>query len=350
MVRRGKMQPKISVIIPIFNVEKYLEETMESIINQTIGINNIQVIMVNDGSNDGSKEIIKTYESKYANIKSIHFANPSGAAGRPRNEGVKYAKGKYIIFVDPDDICYLDAFEKLYNSIEKYNSDVVMGKFLSFNKHGEKDNFEKYDIEPFINQDISLCSEILKAPHNLNCRIFRNDFIRQHKLYFPEGVIAQDAVFTINAFLAAEKISFIDEYIFKYRVRTEIDNPSVTQKRNLKYFSDFSYIRKIIIGLYRKYRKVDYFEVRYLGDLNWLLDQMQFASSMTENEKKEAIDIIMWFIDLINDNKEVLEKLDYNKQEFINSIIRRDIDNAISFMNKNYYCESNKSFNLGLRV
>lgn len=341
---------KISVIIPIFNVDKYLDETMESIINQTIGIDHLQVILVNDGSEDGSIEIIKKYESRYINIESIHFNTSSGAAGRPRNEGIKYARGKYIIFVDPDDICYLDAFEKLYSSIEKYNSDVVMGKFISFNKHGEKDNFEKYKIQPFINRDISECKEILKAPHNLNCRIFRTDFVREHKLCFPEGVIAQDAVFTINAFLVAEKISFIDEIIFKYRVRTEIDNPSVTQKRNLKYFSDFSYIRKIIIELYKKYQKVDYFEVRYLGDLNWLLEQMQFASSLTENEKKEVINIIGWFIELINENKEVLEMLDLNKQEFINNILRRDIDSAIKFMNKSYYCKNNKSFNLGLNV
>lgn len=342
------MQPKISIIIPIYNVEKYIEETMESIIKQTIGMEYVQIIMVNDGSTDDSKKIIEKYKQKYSNIECIHFNDSSGAAGRPRNEGVKYAKGKYTIFVDPDDVCYLDGFEKLYNSIEKYNSDIVMGKFISFNEYGEKDNFKKYQIRPFVNQDIIMCKEILQAPHNLNCRIFRTDFIKKHKLSFPEGVIAQDAVFTINAFLIAEKISFIDEYIFKYRVRSEIDNPSVTQTRNLKYFKDFSYIRKVIISLYNKYPKVDYFEVRYLGDLNWLIDQMQFANSLTENEKKKAIDTVVWFIDLINHKKEFIYKLDQTKQEFVNNLLKRNIDEAIKFMNKKYYCKNNRSFNLGL--
>ena len=90
---------KISVIIPVCDVEEYLDECIESIINQTIGFNNIELIMVDDGSTDNSYNIMKKYEEQYENIKIYHFDEKSGSAGKPRNKGISMAHGKYLIEV-----------------------------------------------------------------------------------------------------------------------------------------------------------------------------------------------------------------------------------------------------------
>ena len=117
--------PKISVIVPIHNVAKYIGESLDSILNQTIGHENLQVIMVNDGSTDESGEIIEEYAREYPNFICKHLSTKSGSAGKPRNEGLQLATGKYVMFIDPDDFYTEDACENLYNQMEKYNAEVI---------------------------------------------------------------------------------------------------------------------------------------------------------------------------------------------------------------------------------
>ena len=103
------MEYKISVIVPIHNVAKYIGESLDSILNQTIGHENLQVIMVDDGSTDESPAIMEEYSKKYPNFVSKRLDNKSGSAGRPRNEGLALATGKYVMFIDPDDFYTEDA-------------------------------------------------------------------------------------------------------------------------------------------------------------------------------------------------------------------------------------------------
>ena len=110
----------------MYNVEKYLEECIKSVIRQTIGFENIELIIVDDCSTDKSFEIAQRYSQKYENCIAIHLDQKSGSAGKPRNEGMKVAKGKYLMFSDPDDFFNLSAFEKMYNAIEEKKADFVI--------------------------------------------------------------------------------------------------------------------------------------------------------------------------------------------------------------------------------
>lgn len=326
-------QPRISIIMPVYNVREYIEETIDSLLNQTIGMEHLEYIFVNDGSSDGSEKIIDEYASKYNNIKAIHLKNSSGAAGKPRNIGMEHIHGEYIMFVDPDDICLPEACETLYEVAEKYESEIVVGIFSSFSQHDENNHlFEDYD--PLFNQSVVDYPFLLQIPNNLNAKLYQTKYIKKNNILFPEGVASQDAVFTTKAYLLSDKISFIPKNIFKYRIRTDKENPSITQNRNVKYFQDFSSIRKSIIQLYKDYSQLDYFNIRYFNDIRWLLYQLEYVNKdISVEEKIDILSGIQWFLELAEIHKVDMEDLPANRKDFYTKILRKDYEGAISYMN-----------------
>ena len=138
---------KISVVIPVYNIEDYLSECLDSIVNQSL--EDIEIICVNDGSTDGSLDILKEYESKDSRVKIISQENKG--IGNARNTALEYAKGEYVYFIDGDDTLELDALERLYDlNIEK-NADFIIFKISNFNEEtGERINDEYYTM-PYLN-------------------------------------------------------------------------------------------------------------------------------------------------------------------------------------------------------
>ena len=124
--------PKISVIIPVYNVEDYLEDTLNSLLNQTI-IDDIEILMIDDGSSDDSRYIIERYALDYDNFHAFHKEN--GGQGVARNYGLRYANGEYIHFLDSDDIIAPDGYEKLYNVVSQGDYDFIVGNVLRFNRY-----------------------------------------------------------------------------------------------------------------------------------------------------------------------------------------------------------------------
>jgi len=123
-------QFKISIIIPVYNVENYIRNALDSIIRQTIGLEHLEVIMVNDCSTDNSGKIMDEYANKYKNFKAIHLLENSGAAGKPRNIGIENSTGNYLMFLDPDDYYTENACEILFNRIVAENVDIVFSRFV----------------------------------------------------------------------------------------------------------------------------------------------------------------------------------------------------------------------------
>lgn len=116
---------KVSVIIPVYNAESSLKNALNSVINQTIGFKNIELILVDDNSNDNSKNIIKCYANKYDNIKAIFLNQNSGSPSKPRNIGIENVTAPYLMFLDNDDEFFKDCCEVLYNSITTNQVDIV---------------------------------------------------------------------------------------------------------------------------------------------------------------------------------------------------------------------------------
>lgn len=211
------MSYKISVIMPVYNVEQYVSDAITSIINQTIGFENIQLIIVNDGSTDNSDWCCRKYAMTYDNITYISQENAGVSAAR--NNGLKYATGKYVTFLDSDDMWKEDAFEKVYNFFEKYNEKIdVVACMLEFfdAKSGLSHplNF-KFKNDGII--DINFNYDCIQM-HMASCFI-KKDAIKKN---FNENLkYAEDSLFINKIILEKCKYGIMNSVHYLYRKRKD---------------------------------------------------------------------------------------------------------------------------------
>jgi len=245
------MNYKISIIIPVFNVENYIREALESIVKQTIGLENLEVIMVNDCSTDKSGAIINEYASRYDNFKALHLPENSGAAGKPRNIGLKKATANYLMFLDPDDYYTDDACEVLYNKIIAEDADIVFSRYLYI--HNNKRNKIGKSFNPFENEgEIKLKSSdddlrIFTIAPSLWTKIIKKNLIIDNNITFPEGIPGQDLVFVLNVFLEAKDIIYLSNYFScNYRIRNSNEDRSISRDKK----------KEILYGLIEAYQEV----------------------------------------------------------------------------------------------
>ena len=200
---------KISVIVPVYNVEELLPKCLDSLVNQTF--DDYEVIVVNDGSPDNSQKIIDDYYKKYPNIiKPLKKEN--GGLSSARNYGLKYANGEYILYVDSDDWVSNDILEKMYSSAISDSSDIVVCH--SYMVCG--DNLEEIDKEILSNNVFK--RYVLNRP-SATCKLVKKEILLHPELAFLEGHHYED-IAEVPAFcLYAKNISFIDDYLYYYLVR-----------------------------------------------------------------------------------------------------------------------------------
>lgn len=257
---------KISIILPIFNVENLLERALNSIINQTMDLNDIEVIMVDDCSIDGSKEIMEKYSSKYPNFISLYHEKNSGGCGFPRNTGLKVASGEYVIFFDADDKLLPENCEKLYNAIKKYDADIAFGRYervyphldkveisespfsVDLSKYYPKDKFQNIDSSKKVNLDeskevvhaekLQKNYELLKLAPSVWTKIYRKEFIIKNDFQFQRQA-SEDLVFVLNTFLKANGIVFLNNYAgYVYYKYDADDNESMTNNVSFKLLNE----------------------------------------------------------------------------------------------------------------
>lgn len=207
---------KVSVVIPIYNVENYLKKCLDSVINQTY--KNLEIICVNDCSPDNSSEILKEYAAKDNRIKIINHKK-NGGLSAARNTGMDNATGEYIYFLDSDDWIDSDYIEKMVNKIIETDADIVIDK----NVITEKENFSAPYKHPshkeeytnnFITKD-----EIVNIMVNAWSKMLKTDFIRRKNLRFPEGYINEDLYFHYIALAQTDKAYFFDGANYHYLSR-----------------------------------------------------------------------------------------------------------------------------------
>lgn len=209
----------ISVIVPVYNVATYLEGCLESIINQTY--QNLEIILVNDGSSDDSLKICEKYRSRDSRIKVITQKNHGLSA--TRNAGIEMATGKFLTFVDSDDwYSNKDSLKTLYNLLKSKNTEVAIGNFDEFNT--KKNVFLLYDHDEnsYIFSTKEWFSHQYQAPQHFGqCfstawgKLFYSSLF-QH-LRFPVGKIGEDDLTIWKAYLMTNKIAFLDKNIYTYR-------------------------------------------------------------------------------------------------------------------------------------
>lgn len=243
IVERSNNPPKLSIIVPVFNTEDYLPNVLESIVNQSIGLENIEVLLVDDCSTDDSWSIIHEYSKNYDNIIGIHLLENSHSPSKPRNIGVRNASSDYIIFQDSDDGFTGDACEWLYDAIVDEDVDLVTG-MIARNDNSEDDfelalrpwdlvisQYEKYrknDVKKLLESEELLKLKLNSIDDNLtvlkdyalNSIIFKKSFLIKNNIQFPEYLNGgEDAVFLFNSYIKAEGIVFINKVIYNYNTQ-----------------------------------------------------------------------------------------------------------------------------------
>ncbi|MFB7141960.1 glycosyltransferase family 2 protein [Gottfriedia sp. NPDC056225] len=282
-------QPLISVILPIYNVESYINECLHSLLNQTIGYEKLEVIMVNDCSSDRTPILIDEYASKYPNFKAIHFTENSGAPGKPRNVGIENATGMYTIFLDPDDVLPLDAYEKLINVIENSESDFVMGKMISFDdqtkRRHEHVTFKQYQLQKkYIDVNIEDAPFFYQVKTAVYLKLVKTEFLRQNNINFIEGMKnGEDKYYDIQLFSKAKKFSYIPEVIYLYRGRNDEKNLSLTQRDIISTVQNDVKSALLIKPLLSK-KDFKYFQINVFRSIFWKTGDADFKNLPKEQQ------------------------------------------------------------------
>ena len=301
--------PKVSVIIPVYNVEKYLRECLDSVINQTL--KDIEIICVNDGSTDSSLSILEEYAKKDKRIKIINKAN--SGYGHTMNVGIDNATGEYIGIVEPDDYIKLDMYETLYNKATEYDLDFIKADFYRFTGSG-KDKVLFYN---HLDNTNTYYNKILNPQNDLNTfnfimnswsGIYKTDFINKNHIRHNEtpGASYQDNGFYFQTFMYATKIYILNIPFYMNRR----DNPNSSIKNKNKVYAmknEYDYIRNIL-------EKNENLKSKFLG-IYWVKKYNNYMFTFNRIDKKFKKEFIKVF------SKEFKEG--YNNNEIDENLFRK---------------------------
>lgn len=224
---------KVSVIVPVYNVEKYLKRCLDSLINQTLS--DIDIICINDGSKDSSLQILEQYAQKDSRI--VIYNQENSGLSVARNTGLEHASGEYIGFVDSDDWVDLDFYEKLYNSAKNNNADIAVADFIREhpNKKPKRLKLKEEKIYTTPEDKFMICKV-----HREGCvwnKIYRTEFIKSINLKFVPKMYYEDRDFTIRSLYFSKKLVTTPNTYYRYFVNSK----SIVNKRR-NYIQDEHYI------------------------------------------------------------------------------------------------------------
>lgn len=250
---------KVSVIVPVYNVEKYLKQCLDSLVNQTL--KDIEIIVVNDGSTDSSEDIIKEYVDKYKGIVK-YYKKENGGLSDARNYGLDYATGKYVGFVDSDDYVDINMFEKMYEKAKKDDSDIVECNFKWVYPKKSKDDIGiKYKTkkEMIINARVMACN-----------KIYKKELLDKNNIRFTKGIRYEDVEFFYKLVPYVESISFVKDTFYYYIQRKD----SIANNQNEK-------TADIFIALYNvlEYYKEKNLYDNYKEELEFIYTRFLLCSS-----------------------------------------------------------------------
>lgn len=275
----------ISLIIPIYNAQNYLDDTINSIINQSIDFENIELILIDDFSTDDSKKIIRKYAKRYDNIIPYYSKSNHGYPGFGRNIGLKKATADYIMFMDNDDEIDIDFCKKLYDTINKENADVVCCDTHIIDPICEiKDNI-RYTNGIETNDFVIIQNDNILLFKNISVwnKIFKKDIITQNDISFKENTYADDFIFTLSYFLKSEKLIYLKNYFgYKWNIKSDSLSHSVKKEHLKELINAYRYV----FYLLKKENKFELANKIFIEHIGFILMQCSYLDENNNEIKK----------------------------------------------------------------
>lgn len=327
---------KVSIIVPIYNIRDYLPECVDSLRNQTLS--DIQIILVDDGSTDGSGQIIDSFAAQDARILALHKEN--GGQSSARNMGFLYAAGEYILYVDGDDYVIPETVERLYTAAKEHNADIVHGDLLNDADRLKDSAFRKLSFENKKTSVLSYIKEVIeKEIYDIVPFLYlvRKTYLEQHNFRFAEGYFYEDQLYTMQLLSHPEASIVKIRFPFYYY---RMDRPgSTTNHMTLKKGMDSAYICKemykyirqhiqdenktcydaiLLISLYQYYRVYLRMKRRDRKRVWEALDLVQIVGSLETINYRKLADELNHFLC----NRRMAE-LKWDTRQLIRKLLRR---------------------------
>lgn len=294
------MDYKVSIIIPVYNAEENLENAIKSVINQTIGFENIELILVDDNSSDNSRNIIESYCEKYNNIVPYYSSENHGFPGFGRNVGLKLATSKYIMFLDNDDEYKEDICEKLYGTLTSEDVDYVgcnkitVDSISQIKQHLKYKNGIENNGQVLIENDDILFFDSTAVWS----KIFKKEIIDKHEIKFLEDTHADDLAFTLDYSLHIKTLIFLKNYHGIYwKVYDDSLSHTVSTDYMIRLLNTYRYMHNSL----KKANKEKYVNPYMVGKISYAVLQCSYLDS---NNKE--------FENILNDLRAFEKEIDFN--------------------------------------
>lgn len=240
-MENNKAVPKISVLMPAFNVEKYIAEAIDSVLNQTMS--DFEMIIINDGSTDSTGEIVERYKEKDSRIRVYHTEN--GGIAKVRNLALSYARGEYVTYIDSDDAVKEEYLECLYENVVKYNADIAVASFYKYADIEKKYYYvvleQGYEVKAFTGLEVYQNYYSPVNGYNITFvvawgKLFKRTLLE--KLFFPNGKSHEDSFTIYKAYLLTDKIIYVNKNLYMYRQRENSIMSSNWSRERLRNFME----------------------------------------------------------------------------------------------------------------
>ena len=275
---------KVSIVVPVYNVEEYLSKCLDSLVSQAC--DDYKIIIVNDGTKDNSQEIIDDYKTKYPQLVESYIKENGGLADA-RNYGLKYVDTPYVMFIDSDDYVKENLVSRCLETIEKESSDIVVFNYTTH--YISNDTFEDFNLELEGNYSLEINPEILiKTPNAAWNKIYKTSLFKDNNIEYPKGVWYEDLGTTPILLSKAKSITYIKDCLYIYQadrpnnIMSSVSEKTIDVIKSLKIVCD-SYKEN---GIFEKY----YPELNYLANRNLITISRIVINSKDKNFVNKFID------------------------------------------------------------
>lgn len=339
---------KISVITPCYNSYEYLDECFDSLIHQTIGIENMEIIFVNDASTDNTAEKLNQYESMYPESVIVIHLSENVKQGGARNVALQYVSGEYIAFIDSDDWVDLTYLETVYNIVKENNVDILQIPFVHVRTDGENTVYEKtpaYWEGLYVMEDIESRKYFLT--HQLfNCgspnKIYRTTMVREADAQFLQGVAYEEPSFVYPLFFYAKRIYQLDAKLYFYRIHNTSTMTSYITKPGKLYDHPF-----VQLSIYKQVRNNPEFYSTYKEEIDYYFLFTFYIETLYFAKLGNLYLGYDFFLLMQNTVRNMVP--DWNNNPYIGSLLTKPKSDALASVMVNYTEEEFLKFKANLQ-